>query len=60
MNETDVQKEWSALAEAYAGMSNEELSSLAEHAYELTDLARQALQTEIKTRCMTAKMDKTS
>src|SRR6185369_4144799 len=50
MNETDVQKEWSALGQAYAGMSDEELSSLAEQAYELTDLARQALQAEIKAR----------
>ncbi len=50
MNETDVQREWRALVEAYAGMGDEELSSLAEQAYELTDLARQALQAEIKAR----------
>ena len=60
MNESDVQKEWSALAEAYAVMSNEELSSLAEHAYELTDLARQALQAEIKARGITANLVETS
>ncbi len=60
MNETDVQRQWSNLVEAYAGMGDEELSSLAEQAYELTDLARQALQAEIKARSLDVSLVETS
>lgn len=52
MNEIDIQREWRKFAEAYAGMGDEELDSLAGQAYELTDLAKEALQAEIKTRGM--------
>jgi DNA-directed RNA polymerase subunit M/transcription elongation factor TFIIS len=56
MNEIDVQKEWSSLVEAYAGMSDEELCSLAEKAYELTDLAKQALTAELSARNIDANL----
>ncbi len=56
MTETDVQREWRKLEEAYGGMSDEELCSLAEQAYKLTDLARQALQAEITTRGLQAQL----
>ncbi len=54
MTEIDMQKEWRKLQEAYGGMSDEELCSLAEQAYALTDLAQQALQAEITTRGLQA------
>ena len=50
MNDSDVQMEWRALEETYSGMSDEELCSLAEKAYELTDLAKQALTAQLSAR----------
>jgi DNA-directed RNA polymerase subunit M/transcription elongation factor TFIIS len=60
MPDTDVQKQWGNLVEAYAGMSEGELTSLAEQAYELTDLARQALQAEIKARSLHVELAETA
>ncbi len=59
MNDIDVQREWRKLAETYGGMSDEELCSLAAEAYELTDLAKQALRAEITTRGLQAEMAET-
>jgi DNA-directed RNA polymerase subunit M/transcription elongation factor TFIIS len=56
MNDIDVQKEWSNLAETYAGMSDEELCSLDEKAYELTDLAKQALAAQLSARNIDANL----
>jgi hypothetical protein len=40
----DVQQQWRELEETYSNMADEESSLLASQAYELTDLAKQALQ----------------
>jgi DNA-directed RNA polymerase subunit M/transcription elongation factor TFIIS len=56
MNDIDIQKEWSNLVEAYAEMSDEELCSLAEKAYELTDLAKQALTAQLSARKIDANL----
>lgn len=46
----DVQKEWRELVETYSQMADEELQSLAAEGNELTDLAKQALQSQLKAR----------
>lgn len=50
MNDSDIQKQWRALDETYTAMSDEELCSLAEKAYELTDVAQQALAGQMSAR----------
>jgi DNA-directed RNA polymerase subunit M/transcription elongation factor TFIIS len=50
MNDIDVGKQWRVLEETYGQMSNEELRDLADGAYELTDIAKQALQAQISSR----------
>jgi len=45
-----IGEEWSRLTELYTQMSQEELQALAEEAYELTDMARDALRGEISRR----------
>ncbi len=52
MNDIDVQQEWQRLEAAYAEMTEDELSSLAEQAYELTDIAKQALRAAMSSRGM--------
>lgn len=48
--EIDVQKEWRELVETYSQMADEELQSLAAEGNELTDVAKQALQSQLKAR----------
>ena len=50
MNDYDRVAEWNRLKEAYSGMSDDELQSVASEAFDLTDFARQALQAEISRR----------
>jgi len=50
MNDIDVRKEWQNLEETYTQMADDELCSLAGQAYELTDIAKQALQAQISSR----------
>ncbi|MFZ0704500.1 MAG: hypothetical protein WAM71_02770 [Candidatus Korobacteraceae bacterium] len=50
MNDFDTQSEWRALEETYTAMSDEELCALAEKAYDLTDLAKQALTEQLSAR----------
>jgi len=45
-----IGEEWSRLTELYTQMSQDELRALAEEAYELTDMARDALRGEISRR----------
>jgi DNA-directed RNA polymerase subunit M/transcription elongation factor TFIIS len=48
--EIDRVEEWRKLTERYAGMSDDELEAVAGDGWELTDVARQALQGEISSR----------
>jgi DNA-directed RNA polymerase subunit M/transcription elongation factor TFIIS len=50
MDPANYQQEHARLFELYHGMTDEELENLAVAAYELTDLARESLQFEIKSR----------
>jgi hypothetical protein len=50
MNEIDVNQEWSRLQELYAGMDEDELQLIADDAYDLTELARQAFKAEVSRR----------
>lgn len=50
MSEIDVNHQWSELQADYAAMADEELEAVAQEAYDLTDIARQALQAEISRR----------
>lgn len=50
MDAMDTTAEWKRLEELYRGMSDDELEDLAGEAYELTDLAKQALQAQISQR----------
>jgi DNA-directed RNA polymerase subunit M/transcription elongation factor TFIIS len=50
MNDLDPNYEWRQLSETYAAMTDGELQAVADEAYELTDIARQALQAEISRR----------
>jgi len=50
MAEIDVAQEWRRLQSLYAGMSEEELEAVADEGYELTDVAKQALNEEISRR----------
>ncbi len=50
MAEIDVAQEWRRLQSLYAGMSEEELEAVADEGYELTDVAKQALNAEISRR----------
>lgn len=56
MSEIDVTAEWQRLATQYAEMSDEELQTVADDGYELTDIARQALQAEISQRNLAIKL----
>ncbi len=47
MAEIDTAQEWRRLQSLYAGMSEEELEAVAGEAYDLTDVAKQALDAEI-------------
>jgi hypothetical protein len=55
----DVQKEWRELLETYSQMADQELQSLAAEGYELTDLAKQALQSQLKARGLKADLVET-
>lgn len=48
----DIQRQWRELEENYSHMADEELESLASQAYELTDIAKQALRQQITTRSL--------
>jgi DNA-directed RNA polymerase subunit M/transcription elongation factor TFIIS len=50
MSQNDINQQWRDLQESYAAVADEELESLAHEAYDLTDIARQALQAEISRR----------
>ena len=44
MSQIDVNEQWRSLQENYAAMADEELEAIAKEAYDLTDIARQVLQ----------------
>ena len=46
----DVTQQWRELQENYLAMADEELAAVAQEAYDLTDVARQALQAEVSRR----------
>jgi DNA-directed RNA polymerase subunit M/transcription elongation factor TFIIS len=48
--EPDPAEQWQRMQEVYSQMSEGELQKVADEAYDLTDLAREVLQAEIKTR----------
>lgn len=50
MAEIDVGQEWRRLHDLYAGMTEEELEAVAAEGYDLTDIAKQALNSEISRR----------
>jgi DNA-directed RNA polymerase subunit M/transcription elongation factor TFIIS len=50
MGDIDVEKEWRILEGAYSQMSDEELRDLATQAYDLTDIAKQALSAQLSSR----------
>jgi DNA-directed RNA polymerase subunit M/transcription elongation factor TFIIS len=50
MSDIDIGKQWRALEETYGQMGEEELRDLAGKAYDLTDVAKQALQAQILSR----------
>jgi len=50
--ENDPAREWQRMQEVYSQMSEDELRCVADEAYELTDIARQALAMEIKARSL--------
>ncbi len=50
MSDLDVSKQWRVLEETYGQMGEEELRDLAGKAYDLTDIAKQALQAQISSR----------
>lgn len=50
MSAIDVNEQWQELQESYSGMSDEEIEAVAQDAYDLTDMAKQALQAEISRR----------
>ena len=58
MNDFDPNREWRQLSETYAAMTDDELQAVADEAYELTDVARQALQTEITRRGLPVELQK--
>jgi DNA-directed RNA polymerase subunit M/transcription elongation factor TFIIS len=58
MNDFDPNRQWRQLSETYAAMADEELQAVAEEAYELTDIARQALQAEITRRALPVELRK--
>jgi len=48
--ENDPVREWQRMQERYAQMNEDELQFAADKAYELTDIAKEVLEAEIKTR----------
>lgn len=54
--ENDPAREWQRMQEVYSQMTEEELQNAAEEAYELTDIAKQALEAEIRTRRLGIKL----
>lgn len=50
MSQIDVNQQWRELQESYSAMSDEELQTVADDSYDLTDMAKQALQGEISRR----------
>ena len=56
MQNTDPAEEWRRLMEIYAQMNEYGLQAVADEAYDLTDLARSALQAEIRTRGLNIKL----
>lgn len=50
MSDIDIGKQWRVLEETYSQMDEEELRDLAGKAYDLTDIAKQALQAQISSR----------
>ena len=53
----DPEQERQRLAEFYSQQMDGELEKVAEQAYELTDLARQALRAEMSRRGLSARLD---
>ena len=60
MNDIDVAKTYRALEESYSRLDDEELRDLAERAYELTDIAQQALQAQLSSRGLHIEIAKNS
>ena len=56
MNQIDINQQWRELQENYSAMSDEEIEGVAQEAYDLTDFARQVLQTEISRRQLKIEM----
>jgi hypothetical protein len=50
MKSTDPSEQWRSLKETYSIMSDDELQAIADEAYDLTDIAKQVLQSEISGR----------
>jgi len=50
MSQIDVNQQWRELQENYSAMADEEIEGIALEAYDLTDIARRALQAEISRR----------
>ena len=59
MSEIDVTTEWQRLTAQYAEMDDEELQAIANDGYELTDIAKQALQSELSRRRVDVKLRET-
>ena len=56
MSQIDPNAQWRALQENYSAMADGELESIAQEAYELTDIARQVLRAEISRRNLTIEL----
>lgn len=56
MSQIDVNEQWRRLQQDYTAMADEELAAIAKQAYDLTDIARQALQAEISRRHVTIEL----
>jgi hypothetical protein len=56
METIDRAAEWRRLKDVYAHMSDDELEVVADEGYQLTDLAKQALEAEISSRGLELKL----
>jgi hypothetical protein len=56
MSPIDVNEQWRRLQDNYAALADEELEAIGREAYDLTDIARQALRAEISRRQLTVEL----
>lgn len=59
MSQIDLNAQWRELQENYGAMSDEELEAVAQEAYDLTDIAKQALKAEISHRNLKIELQET-